>query len=636
MKKIILILLGLIAILLSNPVNARIFVCPPTPLNPIGYPCSIPPGTITAANFQFLGTGLITAPSSLISNGGTLTFQNGDVARGKFQYDSIFNNVIIVDGTLLFANRNIFAGKGNYNTISKVLNIQDGAFNSLLVKNALYGIDRKLEVFRGAVKVDEWMDVNGASDLKWQRNGFSGVTGMPFFRIQTPEGIIMTKQDGLQFEYKGGSIEFKSTTYVIGFTIEYNDFRLKVKSMLPDGSILIDFINNKIVTNKTRTNFRFNSEEVINLNAINESSIFLNENKIECGSCKIDVKSAHHTLNFVALDDSSIEMPDGYTHNVEGFGELTINADGFTMNGMLGHSTGDGEVTKGEVRHHEDETTKQHTVEGRNFHGRVYGKGPALIDTQDSSMGVGHIGEGNGDEDDTHIEFALGYTSATVTDLLSQSMDMPGMEMGVPAKPAAGDVKMRPEEEANKIAERSLGAVERFLVGSMSRTLLTATRAPEGIGLDKGGLSLNRFGEGEVNHNMPNGQSARILLNLGTQEAVSNLLTERSGRLNFYPSLTTSYPVGSFTPSVELKPLEGSLSFTVRYPLAGGTLKFKRDIGTGISTLVFKREPFEITMQRNFLGVGGQAGVIPSTDIPLIVYFGYGTPDGGLGHSGGH
>ena len=651
MKKVILILLGLITILLSNPVKAQTFVCLITPLNPTGYPCSIPPGMITAANFQFLGSGLITTPFDLVIKGGTLIFPDDSIFQGDGHYNSLSNNLMIVDGTLRFANNDIFSGRGNYIKNIKLLQIQEGAFNFLLVKGATYDSTGKLDIFQGAVKVDEWMNINNAIDLKWQSNGFSGITGAFFFRIQTPDGIIMTNQDGMQFEYKRESIEFKSRTVVTNFILEYNDFQLNVKSMLPDGSILIDFINNKIVTEKTRTNFRFNLEETINLNAITESSILLNENKIECDNCKVDVESrmprlARHTVNLVALGDSSIEIPDEHTHNVKGFGELTIGTDDFTMDGMIGHSIGDGEISNGEVRHHEEEATKQQIVEGYDVYGTIHGNGPALIDTQHSSTGVGHIEhdadqhkEGDGDGhgrrgDDTDIEFALGYSSAIVTDLLSQ----PEIEQHKPAigeeehdealeKPIAGEAGMHTEEEAHEIATRSLSAVNRFLVGSMSRTLLSATRAPESFELNQEGIRLNRFGGGEINHNMANGQSARILLNLGSQETVSNLLAER--KVGFYPSLSASYPVGKIIPSVELKPLEGSLSFTVGYPLAGGTLAVRKEVN-GASTLLFQRESLEIMGNRNFFGIGAKIGEIAG--IPIITYFGYGTPGEGLGH----
>src|SRR3989344_1581594 len=93
MKKVIFVLLGLILILVSNPVKA-IFVCPITPINPIGNPpCSIPPGTITPPDIQFLGTGLITTPVDLFTKGGTLTFPAEFTFRGDGHYNAAANNL---------------------------------------------------------------------------------------------------------------------------------------------------------------------------------------------------------------------------------------------------------------------------------------------------------------------------------------------------------------------------------------------------------------------------------------------------------------------------------------------------------------------------------------------------------------
>jgi len=145
-------------------------------------------------------------------------------------------------------------------------------------------------------------------------------------------------------------------------------------------------------------------------------------------------------------------------------------------------------------------------------------------------------------------------------------------------------------------------------------------RAPTSFELGNGGIRMNSVGE--LHHNLPSGESARMLFNVGTEETISELIGDR--KFDLYPSLTLEK---DYT-SIEFKPLQGSMSFTAAYPLAGGKLAYKKETN-GASTLIFRKESLEITAQRNFFGIGGKVGEV--LGIPIITYFGYGSGEG-LGH----
>ena len=638
MKKFILILL--ILILASNSAKALTFICPITPLSPTGYPCSVPPGTATLP-ILISGTGLITTPTDLTMEEGTIKFPN-EVATGKFYFNSILNSLVIHDGTMVFSGAgfltkpDVFSGKGIYDNLN-ILHIEEGAFNLLTVRKAEV-VSGELNIIDGSVRVeDKWVKVNNGLNLKAiprrVGSGFTGLTGI-IFKLKIPKdgtdlpneppftninrlGLadlldsVKVNQPGLNFEFNPNIVEFKSTKPVPGFILEFNGFEINVESMSPESSIAIDFFLQEIILDKVNANFRFN-DVVVQLDSIGKSYITPIIRLVECSKCKIVVGAGQNVEPVITLDaysPSSLQMPSPNNYIVKGYGQLDIKTPKFTISGALGLFPEEGEVIFSK-----DETEDHYTIESKNYAGKLHAEGSIILDTKYATTGLGHVehpeqdhDEADGDnhqkpghiEDDTHMDFGFGITKAYALGPLR---------------------KDHGEESEGEHDEPERSSDDSYLTRLSTEYALSAIGVPETFEFSQGGCRA--FSNGEINCKLPLGENAIVIMDVNPAETIFELLNE--GKFGLYPKLTLERPLGQLHTSLEIMPLQGSLDFTFSYPLGGGHISFKHE-RNGATTMMYEREGFEAILQPGFLGLG--ANLDKLFGIPVNVFLAYGEGD---------